>query len=252
MGIHDTDELARGGSSIVYNAYYIDNLGARKTVRIKECYPFRYNLHRLSDGSLLISEAERKLFLQTTQKMRRAYQLGNEFFAADGLTNLTANTYNIYEANHTLYVVSVYAQGQELSYERYSSVKDSIAAVKSAAVAISKIHNKAVLYLDIKPSNILTLECTTELIQLFDFDTVVPISDIPELGDKISFTKGLRRRNCNGATENESERTRMCMGSAHCCFICSLIAYRMPLTVIAMPGMIFQSPSSPAASTGMH
>lgn len=185
-----TDELARGGSSIVYNAYYIDNLGARKTVRIKECYPFRCNLHRSSDGSLLIPEAEQKLFLQTKQKMRRAYQLGNEFFAADGLTNLTANTYNIYEANQTLYVVSVYAQGQELSYERYSSVKDSIAAVKSAATAISKIHNKGFLYLDIKPSNILTLEGTTELIQLFDFDTVVPLSDISELGDKISFTKG--------------------------------------------------------------
>ena len=184
------DELARGGSSIVYNAYYIDNLGTRKTVRIKECYPFRCNLRRSSDGSLLIPETERKLFAQTKQKMRRAYQLGNEFFAADGLTNLTANTYNIYEANHTLYVVSVYAQGQELSYDRYSSVKDSIAAVKSAATAISKIHNKGFLYLDIKPSNILTLEGTTELIQLFDFDTVVPISDVPELGDKISFTKG--------------------------------------------------------------
>ena len=185
-----TDELARGGSSIVYNAYYIDNLGTKKTVRIKECYPFRCNLQRSSDGNLLIPETERKLFAQTKQKMRRAYQLGNEFFAADGLTNLTANTYNIYEANHTLYVVSVYAQGQELSYDRYSSVKDSIAAVKSAATAISKIHNKGFLYLDIKPSNILTLEGTTELIQLFDFDTVVPISDVPELGDKISFTKG--------------------------------------------------------------
>ena len=84
-----TDELARGGSSIVYNAYYIDNLGARKTVRIKECYPFRCNLQRSLDGSLLIPEAERKQFTQTKQKMRRAYQLGNEFFAADGLTNLT-------------------------------------------------------------------------------------------------------------------------------------------------------------------
>ena len=185
-----TDELARGGSSIVYNAYYIDNLGTKKTVRIKECYPFRCNLQRSSDGNLLIPETERKLFAQAKQKMRRAYQLGNEFFAADGLTNLTANTYNIYEASHTLYVVSVYAQGQELSYDRYSSVKDSIAAVKSAATAISKIHNKGFLYLDIKPSNILTLEGTTELIQLFDFDTVVPISDVPELGDKISFTKG--------------------------------------------------------------
>ena len=54
--------------------------------------------------------------------------------------------YLFYEANHTLYVVSVYAQGQELSYDRYSSVKDSIAAVKSAATAISKIHNKGFLY----------------------------------------------------------------------------------------------------------
>ena len=113
-----TDELARGGSSIVYNAYYIDNLGTKKTVRIKECYPFRCNLQRSSDGNLLIPETERKLFAQAKQKMRRAYQLGNEFFAADGLTNLTANTYNIYEASHTLYVVSVYAQGQELSYAK--------------------------------------------------------------------------------------------------------------------------------------
>ena len=186
-----TDELARGGASIVYNAYYIDNLGTKKAVRIKECYPFRCNLRRSSDGNLLIPETERKLFAQTKQKMWRAYQLGNEFFAADGLTNLTANTYNIYEANHTLYVVSVYAQGQELSYDRYSSVKDSIAAVKSAATAISKIHNKGFLYLDIKPSNILTLEGTTELIQLFDFDTVVPISDVPDLRDKISFYQRL-------------------------------------------------------------
>ena len=66
-----TDELARGGASIVYNAYYIDNLGTKKAVRIKECYPFRCNLRRSSDGNLLIPETERKLFAQTKQKMRR-------------------------------------------------------------------------------------------------------------------------------------------------------------------------------------
>ena len=184
------DELARGGSSIVYNAFYIDNLGEKKTVRIKECYPFKCNLERGRSGELFVPEAEQSLFSGAKQKLRRAYRLGNEFFSTDGLTNLTANTYNIFEANNTLYIVSAYAQGQELSYQRYPMVKDSIAAVKSVANAICRIHNEGYLYLDIKPGNILTLEGTTELIQLFDFDSVVPISDVADLGDKISYTKG--------------------------------------------------------------
>ena len=184
------DAFARGGSSIVYNAFYIDNLGERKTVRIKECYPFKCNLQRKESGELSIPAAERKLFAEAKRKMQRAYHLGNEFFSTDGLTNLTANTHNIFEANNTLYIVYAYAQGQELSYERYPAVKDSIAAVKSAANAICRIHAKGFLYLDIKPSNILTLEGTAELVQLFDFDTVVSISDMAALDDKISYTRG--------------------------------------------------------------
>ena len=184
------DELARGGSSIVYNASYIDNLGEKKTVRIKECYPFKCNLVRGSSGELFVHEADENLFSETKQKMQRAYRFGNEFFSTDGLTNLTANTYNIFEANNTLYIVSAYAQGQELSYQRYPMVKDSIAAVKSVANAICRIHNEGYLYLDIKPSNILTLEGTTELIQLFDFDSVVSISNVADLRNKISYTKG--------------------------------------------------------------
>lgn len=183
-------ELARGGSGIVYDAYYLDNMGARKTVRIKECYPFKCKLTREEGGALGIPESEQRLFAETLQKMRRAYQLGNEFFSTGGLTNLTANTYNIYETNHTLYVVSAYVEGQELSYGRYTKVKDCITAVKSAANAIGRIHRKGFLYLDIKPANILTLEGTTELVQLFDFDTVVPISQLTEADDRISFTKG--------------------------------------------------------------
>ena len=53
-----TDELARGGSSIVYNAFYVDNLGEKKTVRIKECYPFKCGLKRGSGGELMIPSSE--------------------------------------------------------------------------------------------------------------------------------------------------------------------------------------------------
>ena len=185
-----TGELARGGSGIVYNGFYMDNLSGKKVVRIKECYPFKCNLERAPGGDLLVPESEQALFSEAKQKMRRAYQLGSAFFLTDGLTNLTANTYNIFEGNNTLYVISAYAQGQELSYERYSSVKDSIGAVKSVAAAIGRIHNEGFLYLDIKPDNIMTLEGTRELVQLFDFDTVVPIADVAKLGDRISYTRG--------------------------------------------------------------
>lgn len=183
-------ELARGGTGIVYHAFYIDNLGQKKTVRIKECYPFKCRLKRGSAGAVVVPESEVSLFSDCKKKMIQAYRYASDFFNTDGLTNLTVNTYNIFEANNTIYVVSACSQGQELSYERYTSVKDSISAVKSVAVTIQKIHSKGYLYLDLKPSNILTLEGTTELIQLFDFDTIVSMSNIHKTDQKISYTKG--------------------------------------------------------------
>lgn len=187
------DELARGGSSIVYNAFYYDSIGGKKIVRIKECYPFKCNLSRGADNRILVPRSEEALFEAEKEKMCAAYKLGNEFFQTKGLTNLTANSYNLFYANNTVYVVFAYAQGKELSYSNYDSVKDSIAVVGSVSEAIRKIHNKGYLYLDVKPSNVFTLAGTTDLIQLFDFDTLVPISEPSKAlwnADRISYTKG--------------------------------------------------------------
>lgn len=184
------NELARGGSGIVYHAFYTDNFGQRKTVRIKECYPFRCNLKRNTDYSLSVPDSEQALFQESKDKMIKAYQIGNTFFHTDGLTNLTSNTYNIFEANNTLYVISAYTEGAELSYDTYSSVKDCIAVVRSTAIAIEKIHELGYLYLDLKPSNILTLSGTTDLIQLFDFDSVIPMSEVRNSENRFSYTKG--------------------------------------------------------------
>ena len=118
-----TDELARGGSSIVYNAFYVDNLGEKKTVRIKECYPFKCDLKRGSGGELLIPSSEEERFAETKEKTLRAYRHGNGFFHTDGLTNLTANTYNIFEANNTLYIVSAYCHVFYDSKDRCNAVE---------------------------------------------------------------------------------------------------------------------------------
>lgn len=188
------NELARGGSSIVYNASYTDNTGDEKFVRIKECYPFKLDISRDDIGNLVPVESNVTEFKQVKDKMREAYKRGNEFFRTDGLTNFTANTYNLHENNNTIYIVSAYSQGEVLSCDVVTSLKDAISIVRSVASAIQKIHNKGYLYLDIKPDNIFTFNGTREIIQLFDFDSLIPIS-ITERNEsdydcKISYTKG--------------------------------------------------------------
>lgn len=184
-------ELARGGLCIVYDAFYIDNVGEKKLVRIKECYPFNCNIKRRKDQRLIIPESEKELFAECMEKVMNAYKTGGKLFRSKEMTNVTMNTYNVYHANNTLYIVSAYTRGETLRYETYSSVKENISIVRTVADVIRKMHNIGYLYLDIKPSNVFTLEGTTDLVQLFDFDTMVAIEDLGrEFENKISFTKG--------------------------------------------------------------
>lgn len=188
------NELARGASCIVYEATYVNNSGIKKMVRIKECYPFTLTIERSIDGSLMPVESDREKFEERKEKMRFAFDLSNELFNTSGLTNYTSNTVDIYELNNTIYVVTTYQEGATLSYHKFSSLKDCIAVVKSTAKVIGKIHNKGYLYLDIKPENIFSLTGTYDMIQLFDFDSLVPMKAMEQGTDeceyKISYTKG--------------------------------------------------------------
>lgn len=187
-------ESARGGSSLVYDAVYQDNIGEEKFVRIKECYPFSLTISRAADGTLVPAPEEADAFAREKENMRAAYRHGNEFFRTDGLTNFTANTYNLYEANQTIYIISSYSEGEKLSYEADYSLRERISLVRAAAFAIQKIHEKGYLYLDIKPDNIFTLKGTTEIIQLFDFDSLFPIRAAgpteEDYDGRIAYTKG--------------------------------------------------------------
>ena len=126
--------------------------------------------------------------------MCHAFDLGNELFSTSGLTNFTSNTVDIYELNNTIYVVTNYQEGETLSHSKFISLKDCIAVVKSTAKVIMKVHRKGYLYLDLKPDNIFLLTGTKEVVQLFDFDSLVPItafkSGAEDCEYKISHTKG--------------------------------------------------------------
>lgn len=185
------NEIARGASCIVYDAYYRNNSGAEKFVRIKECYPFALTITREEDGTLVPLESDKHSFEKRKEDLRKAFDLGNELFQTSGLTNFTSNAVDIYELNHTVYVVTAYQEGEILSNSRLTSLKECIAVVKSTARTIEKIHRRGYLCLDIKPENIFLLTGTTEMIQLFDFDSFVPMDAFKGNCEyKISYTRG--------------------------------------------------------------
>ncbi len=186
-------EIARGGSCIVYDASYTNNAGSSKTVRIKECYPFKLNISRDQSDFLIAPTAQSAEFEKCKDKMKNSFNICNDLFSTDKLTNSISNTLDIYEANNTVYIVSTYSQGEELANKKINTLKECITIISSTAKTIKKIHDKGYLYLDIKPENVFCLYDTAEIIHLFDFDSLIPLSDHPikqNISVKISYTKG--------------------------------------------------------------
>ena len=190
-------ELARGGSCIVYDASYTDNLGNYKLVRIKECYPYALKMTRDEDGALHPSARDDEAFDAAKKRLISAYQKNHALFSLEGLTNAIANSSDIYEENGTVYIVSVYMNGRTFTEYQGDTLHDCVSLLIGAAKALQRIHNAGYLYLDLKPDNILTLEGSLDLVQLFDFDSMVSMGELEEAiqsnnssGLRTSYTKG--------------------------------------------------------------
>lgn len=185
------NEIDRGGSSIVYNACFINNAGLSKTVRIKECYPYHLKIAREESGRLAANGKDEVHFEEYKERVREAFEISSELFSTKGLTNSISNPIDFYEANNTFYIVSSYLEGEKLSPDMFASLREAISVVKSTAAAVKKIHDRGYLYLDVKPENIFVLNGTTELVQLFDFDSLIPLDRKEEFCNyRISYTKG--------------------------------------------------------------
>lgn len=183
-------EVARGGSCIVYDAFYWTSSGVRRPIRIKECYPVWLPLNRADSGELFASENWRTDFARAREAMHQAFRVESGLTLAGGLTNNISPTWNIYEANNTAYVLSAYAEGEILSAYVPGSLKECISIAKNAAAVIEKIHRFGYLYLDCKPNNIFVLSGTPGLVQFFDFDTLTTWPCQDNQRKLTGFTKG--------------------------------------------------------------
>lgn len=182
-------EIGRGSSCIVYEGYYLNNVGDRRPVRIKECYPLSLKIVREADGRLVCENET--AFSKKKEEFRDGFRLNNLLSADADLMNRTTNTVDLYEKNNTLYIVTAYVEGRELAFNKERSLKSVLTIAKSIATSVEAIHKEGFLYLDLKPSNVFVYRETDELVQLFDFDSPVPM-DFLQYGDggNIAKTRG--------------------------------------------------------------
>ena len=185
------NEVGRGGSCIVYDAVYRTNAGDEKIVRIKECYPFDIPLEREPSGALICPEPAAEKFTGAKMQMYADFRLCNRLFYSEDSADSIINTINIYEANNTVYVVSAWARENVLSSLKPDSLRECVSILRQTASAIRSIHRAGYLYLDIKPDNISVIRGSSSRIQLFDFNSLIPVSEMKEgFSSFLSYTKG--------------------------------------------------------------
>lgn len=217
------EEIGRGASCIVYLGTYETNDGGQRKVRIKECYPFDLPIERLADGSLKVAEKEQ--FAAERQEFVAGFRSNSLLFDVSGLTNSIVNNANIYEGNGTVYIMMTFMEGETIDRTSFHSLKDILQVTKSVAETLQKIHDSGYLYLDMKPENVFLIRGTHELVQLFDFDSLLYIQKELALGNadfpKISYTSGF------AATELQLGQVKRISVATDCYGVGALLFYML-------------------------
>ena len=184
-------EVGRGGSCIVYDAVYRTNAGDEKFVRIKECCPFDLPLQREPQGALFCPETAAQQFADAKAQMYEDFRLCNRLFYSKASSDSIINNINIYEVNNTVYAVSAWARENVLSSMKLDTLRECISVIRQTASAINSIHREGYLYLDIKPDNISVIRGGPGRVQLFDFNSLIPVSALKDgFSSLLSYTKG--------------------------------------------------------------
>lgn len=180
--------IGEGATCIVYDAYYLDHLGLRHNVRIKECYPDQYTeSHRDNNQIIWHNEEEKKKGLEAFQNTyeKQLFFQNNSLF-----TNSTGKiTDELYEGNNTQYIVLDYSISETFEHIDTLSIHDIIKVGIALTELVSKYHKHQYLLLDLKPDNFLVIEETKEMVYFIDFDSVKHIDALLEDLEPISFSK---------------------------------------------------------------
>ncbi|HBM99287.1 MAG TPA: hypothetical protein DD413_07645 [Ruminococcus sp.] len=169
-----------GGSCTAYEVSFFESENILHKGILKEfCPAYLEDEFKRDNYNIIVTDKYIKQFQNDLSNFKGTYKAINEYIA----NNVSASNYHpvqlgLYEGNNTLYTLSSCDYGK--SYDKleddnlYSLVKIMLAVAKG----VEQYHKAGFLHLDIKPKNILVLDDVTDIIKLFDFDSLLKIDDI--------------------------------------------------------------------------
>lgn len=184
------NKIGKGSSCIVYGAKYVDSADIRHKVRIKECYPYNMAIKRNEKGELVVSEENREKFEKSKENFYKAYEENVILNNLPDLTNSTPDAINIYELNHTWYIVMTYVEGEDYRTKKEDNLQSVFIRIRTLSYIIEKYHQRQILHLDIKPENIIIIPETKEHMLLLDFDSLLKKEERNNPDVRISYSDG--------------------------------------------------------------
>lgn len=182
--------IGRGASCVVYRAEFTDEHGNITEHLLKEYNPKSIELYRDNDGELCVENTdEQDVFDAGLERFKLGYEKQMHIRRTiDELKNSTSNIQGVYRANGTQYIDMTCFNGVTYSKVQEKSLYELLRRMKALTQVIGNYHTAGFLHLDIKPDNIFTIPETSELVMLFDFDSVTEKDNI---GNKsvLSYTK---------------------------------------------------------------
>ena len=192
LTVYISRELGRGGSCIVYEAYYLASNNDRKYVRLKECCPVGLEINRSADGSLLVPQMSASHFREACERMKHDFHTLTGLYYKDSAYDSFVSNPEFYTACGTIYSLHAYGSESTLADRQPETLQGCIGIAARTAKAILILHDAGYLYLDCKPENILYIYGQTERVQLFDLNSLIRLdalqADRCTPPERISFT----------------------------------------------------------------
>lgn len=183
--------IGLGANCIVYDAHYLDSLGNKKPVKLKECYPIAANVTRNKNVLIWKDGSEKE---SAYARFEQSYQIASQMQNSDTTRSTAVYSLDLFEYNNTKYVAMIPENGISYDKDTSENIEDIIRTALALTNTVGRYHQIGYLHLDVKPSNFIATADHTgkgKNIALFDFDTLIPIDNITDkLIHSVSYSKG--------------------------------------------------------------
>ncbi len=176
------DVAGIGGSCVAYSVTYYEGDGITHRGILKEYCPAYLEAEgsvRCDGYRIIVADEFEQLFGDELIRFRNTYRNINSYLSQNlSAANFHTVQLGLYEGNNTLYTLTSCDYGKSYDKINDSDLHTTLKILMSVTKAVELYHKAGFLHLDIKPKNILILDDVTDIVKLFDFDSLTPIESV--------------------------------------------------------------------------